>query len=200
MQPLTGIILAGGEGHRVGGDKANLMLRGKSLIDWVATCVRQVSDDLVIVVRRPEARFTGIEARLTVDRVSRAGSLAGVHAGLLEARYPWSLVVGCDMPFLNQNLLRYLISQTGDYDVVIPCIRGLLEPLHALYHKRCLPAIEDGLARGCLKITSFLADVRVRYVGEDEIDPFDPQHLSFFNINTLADWVLAQELLSEDRA
>jgi molybdopterin-guanine dinucleotide biosynthesis protein A len=79
-------------------------------------------------------------------------------------------------------------------DVVIPRVEGLTEPLHAIYSKRCLQPIARVLAAGDLKIIDFFTEVRVRYVEEQEIKLFDPQCLSFFNINTPADLEKARSL------
>jgi len=76
-----------------------------------------------------------------------AGPLAGLHAGLLTAKHSHSLVVACDMPFLNLKLLNYMVSLPLDYDVLIPKIGGWLEPLHAIYSRRCIEPIERRLHR-----------------------------------------------------
>jgi len=91
-------------------------------------------------------------------------------------------------------LLRYMILSSPGQDVVIPRVGGLTEPLHAIYSKRCLRPIERVLAAGGLKIVSFFPEVRVRYVEEQEISLFDPQCLSFFNINTPGDLEKARNL------
>ena len=73
------------------------------------------------------------------------------------------------------------------FDVVIPSMEGHLEPLHAVYSKECLPEIERILEDGLRSVNDLMPRVSVRYVGREEIERFDPEHLSFFNLNTETD-------------
>ena len=91
------------------------------------------------------------------------------------------------MPFLNTGLLQFMVDLASDFDVVVPRLDGRPEPLHAIYSKRCLEPIEGRLKRQDLKITLFFEEVRVAYVDEEDIDLFDPDRLSFFNVNTQED-------------
>jgi len=104
------------------------------------------------------------------------------------------------MPFLNVHLLRHMILLSQDFDVVIPRIQGKTEPLHALYSRACLSPIEDSFSRGGRRIIAFFSQVRIRYVAQSEIDAFDPEHLSFFNINTPDDLDLAQRSIQREAA
>ena len=194
MRVVSGIILAGGKSQRVGTDKALLELAGEPLIGWVLERLQRLSDDLIIVAK-DTAPYAQMAARPVTDVYPGQGALVGLHAGLRAARHPLALAVACDMPFLDLRLLRYMIVLGRDHDAVVPRIGGYPEPLHALYRvERCLPAIEQALDSGQFKMTSFFPDVRVRYVEEHEVDLFDPEHLSFFNLNTTEDWQRGQEL------
>ena len=101
------------------------------------------------------------------------------------------------MPFLNKSLLRYMIQLSADFDLVIPRWDGMVEPLHAVYSKGCLAAIESLVGKGTLSVNKLLTLVRTRYVETEEIDRLDPKHLSFFNVNTEADLNMARELAGE---
>jgi molybdopterin-guanine dinucleotide biosynthesis protein A len=104
------------------------------------------------------------------------------------------------MPFLNLDLLRYMVNIAPGFDVVIPRIGDQMEPLHAVYSKNCMGPMENLIKQGNLKITGFLDSVKVRYVGEEELDRFDPERLSFFNINTEADLERAGILAAQETA
>ena len=186
MLTISGIVLAGGQSSRLGTDKSFVTVKGKPLIEQIVAKLARLSDDVIIVTDSPE-RYNHLEARRVGDIYPGKGALGGVYSGLRAAANDYSLVVACDMPFLNLNLLRYMILLAREHDVVIPRIGGLLEPLHAVYSKSCLEPIERLLARGGLRIIDFFSEVQVRYVEEDEIDIFDPQHLSLFNVNTPSD-------------
>jgi molybdopterin-guanine dinucleotide biosynthesis protein A len=183
MLTLSGIVLAGGHSSRLGTDKAFVNVNGQSLIKQIVAKLNSLSDDLIIVTDSPE-KYNHLEARLVGDIYPGRGALGGIYSGLRAAANAYSLIVACDMPFLDLNLLRYMILLARGHDVVIPRIEGLTEPLHAIYSKSCLEPIDRLLAREGFKIIDFFPDVRVRYVEEGEVDIFDPQHLSFFNVNT----------------
>ena len=120
--------------------------------------------------------------------------MGGIYTGLTLSDSFYNLVVACDMPFLNQALLRYMIRLSANFDLVVLRLDSMVEPLHAIYSKDCLAPMEGLLGQGNLKVTDLFPVVRTRYVEAEEIDRFDPEHLSFFNINTEADLEMAREL------
>lgn len=90
-----------------------------------------------------------------------------------------------------------MIQLSANFDLVVPRWDGMVEPLHAVYSKNCLASIDSLLKRGILNIARLFSMVKVRYLETEDIDRFDPKHLSFFNINTEADLRRAKELASE---
>jgi molybdopterin-guanine dinucleotide biosynthesis protein A len=121
--------------------------------------------------------------------------LVALASGLSAATSELCLVVGCDMPFLSQTLLRWLIELSPGFDVVMPVNEGFMDPMHAVYRREpVLAAVERALARGDKRLTSYLPDVRVREVGADELRARDPELRSFFNINTPEDLERARAL------
>ncbi len=190
---LSGVVLAGGRSSRLGCDKALLELEGQPLVARTLDVLARLTDDLIVVTSLVPHLFP-VSARVVADRYVGAGVLAGVHAGLLAARGELAVVVACDMPFLNLDLLRHLISLAEEADVVVPRWTDV-EPLHAVYRPAtCLGPVESALARGERRIVSFYHEVGVRYVERAEIARFDPQGLSFFNVNTPDDWARARAL------
>ncbi len=183
MPQVSGIVLAGGRSRRLGTDKALVRVGGIRLIDRVLATLRQLTDDVVVVGGDP-ATCARPGVPVIPDRWPGMGPLGGIHSGLEAVRYGHALVVGCDMPFLDLRLLRYMILLSPGYDVVIPNLDGALEPLHAIYSKATLGPIEGLLRAGDLRIVHFLGRVRVRYVERAEVEVFDPRGLSFFNVNT----------------
>ena len=187
---VSGVILAGGVSRRLEKNKALERIGGKALIERVVDSLVPLTTEVLAVVARPE-QVTALRlpssVRVVSDRYPGGGSLGGIFTGLEASAEPWSLVVACDMPFLNRELLHHLMAQSSNVDAVIPCLGGQPEPLHALYSKACLAPMERMLRDGDLKIAPLFEAVRVRYVDEETIDRIDPRHLSFFNINTQAD-------------
>lgn len=138
-----------------------------------------------------------MEGKVIVDLYPGKGALGGIYTGLAAADTFYSLVVGCDMPFLNSALLHYLIELTPNFDVVVPRIDDMTEPLHSAYSKDCLASIKQLLHQDRLAISHLFSLVNTRYVGEDEIAKFDSEHLSFFNINTQGDLRKAKALIRQ---
>ncbi len=105
------------------------------------------------------------------------------------------------MPFLNTELLRYMIELSPDFDAVVPRLEeGMVEPLHAIYSKSCLGSIKTQLECNQLRVNFFLDTVCVRYVERAECQRLDPQLLSFFNVNYQADLDQAIGLAGETDA
>ena len=196
---ITGIILAGGRSRRLGRDKAVEPFGGQPLIGRVISLVQSLTDEIVVSVAdsaRAQALPLDEGHRVAVDIYPESGSLGGIYAGLNAARSEWGLVVACDMPFLNRQLFEYMITLRDGHDAVVPMPGDFPEPTHALYSRDCLPHIEARLRAGNLKISGFFDDVRVRYVGEDEVQRFDPDLNSFFNVNSPEDLEQALALMS----
>ncbi len=169
---------------------------GEILIEGIIRKLSQLSQEIIIVSDSP-SKYERFKVKLVEDVYPNRGALGGIYSGLREAGSFHSLVVACDMPFLNPSLLSYMLTLGTEYDVVLPRIGEYREALHTIYSKRCLLPMEEQLEEGRLKILAFLPQVSVRYVEEEEIDLHDPHHLSFFNINTLADLELARKIATK---
>jgi len=196
---MNSIVLAGGKGGRLGRDKTMEKIGGYAMLHRVLDCLTSICDEIIIVIAQAQSKPTlPVEAQVVVDLYPGKGSLGGIYTGLVASTSFHNLVVACDMPFLNPSLLRYLIEVSPDFDVIIPRNReGMLEPLHAIYSRDCIDPINLQLQQDVLKIDEFLGQVKVRYVEEEETGEFDPQHLSFFNINTPADLDKARAILEQ---
>lgn len=197
---VTGIILAGGLSRRLGRDKAVEPIDGQLLVGRVMDALAQIADELVVVVNTPQrGRELPLpdSAVVAVDIYPNAGSLGGIFTGLSSASNQWGIVVACDMPFLNLDLLSYLLSFRESHDAVVPVLDDRPEPTHAAYSKVCLSAIEARLEAGDLKIARFFDDVRVKYVSQRRVEKIDPERRSFFNVNTEEDLARAHLLAGE---
>lgn len=200
--PASGVVLAGGQSRRLGRDKRLEPVGGQPLIRRVIGRVEPVVDEIVVVVADPatgESLPLEGRHRRAQDRYPGKGSLGGIFSGVSAARQQWSVVVACDMPFLNLDLLRHMLSLREGVDAVVPVLDGRPEPTHALYSKECLPHIEERLKADDLKISRFYDQVRVEYVSEGDILKLDPDLLSFFNVNSPTDLEQALELVQQGR-
>jgi molybdopterin-guanine dinucleotide biosynthesis protein A len=197
---VSGVILAGGASRRMGRDKAFLQIAGRPLIARIALQMRTVCDEL-IVAANDTARYAPFADRCVPDVYPGVGTLGGIHAGLQAAACPLALVVACDMPFLKPELLAWFVdtaSKTngaGGADLLVLKHDQGVEPLHAVYRKSCLTAIEATIRSGERCAFAFYDQIRVRYVTPAEIAPLDPELRSFRNLNTPDQWL--QALVSE---
>ena len=194
---ISCIVLAGGKGLRLGRDKVAVTFGNRSLLQWVISCLTFLNSDIIIVTAEKEPLTQNIDypkLRTVSDIYPGRGPLGGIYTGLVASDSFCNLVVACDMPFLNQALLRYMMQGSANFDVVVPRLGDKFEALHAVYSKGCLAPIEYLLKQDNLKIIELFKLVKVRYVETEEIDRFDPNHLSFFNINTEADLKTAIKL------
>ena len=197
---ISCIVLAGGKGSRLGRDKNREIVGGSNLLQRVVFQLSSFSHDIIVVTARDKSLppFTGVPgSRIVTDAYPGEGTLVGLATGLAASNSHYNLVIACDMPFLNQALLRYMIGLSAGFDLVVPRVGNLLEPLHAVYARSCLAPIEGLLEQGNLRVDALFDLVNVRYVETEEIDRFDPQRLSFFNINTRADLEKARQLARE---
>ena len=186
---VTSIILAGGKNLRLGRNKALEVFNGKSLIEHVIERVEPLSDRIMIVASREKFKLpVSLEAEMLADLYHDKGPLGGIYTGQESSRSLYNIVVACDMPFLNAELLSYMLELSYNYDAVVPRLEeGMIEPLHAIYSRDCLDSMKTRLESNALKVHSFLETVRVRYIDRDESQKLDPQLLSFFNINHQSD-------------
>ena len=194
---MTSIILAGGRSSRFGYSKTFETLGGKSLIQWVIDRLTPLSEEILIVTaRRGDFAYSPSPMiKRVVDIYPGKGPLGGIYSGLATSSCSRAIVVACDMPFLSIALLGYMAQFSPAFDVVVPRIERMLEPLCAIYSKNCLVPIQRLLERNELRIRELFSAVRVKYVEEDDIDQFDSEHLSFLNINTKADLDEARRLV-----
>ena len=191
--PATCVILAGGKSRRMGMDKRFLEVGGQVMLARTIAVCETLFEDIMIVTAVPE---TPIETqhRVVHDIIPNCATLGGIYTGLSYASLDYCFVVACDMPWVQPDLVRFLVERVhepkeADYDVIIPKLQSGLQPTHAVYSKRCLPFLKEMLDRHDLKVQGLFDydNVVVRYVSNDEIRKFDPHGRAFANVNTPED-------------
>ena len=197
-EPLTVAVLVGGYGSRMGGvDKAALELNGKPLLDYVLAAVGPLAAETFVVAN--DDRLAG-DARFTVlrDPEEHAGVLPALLTALDAATSPLLLLLACDMPFVNRQVVEHLLALAADHDAVMPYVQSFPQAMHALYRvEPCRAAVRALLAdeSGGRRMISFLDDVNAIRIPEHEIRQIDPEIRSFFNVNTPYDLEAARHLL-----
>lgn len=197
---VTSVILAGGLNKRFGQNKALMTIGGQSMIERVIERLTPLTKRFLVVTGPdlPDLPLAG-RAEVIPDLYPGLGPLGGIYTGLEASESPLNILVACDMPFLNTELLNYMLGLSPEVDAVIPQLEnGMVEPLHAIYSRSCLPKMKELLDSHQLGVGPFLDNVRVRYVLPGESRKLDPELLSFFNINYPSDLDRAIALDSKD--
>ena len=197
---VIGAVLAGGRGRRIGGDKAALELEGKPLASYPVAALEAAGLDVVLSLRGGQDAPGGLGHLEAIhDHVEDSGPLAGLHSLLDWMPAEWLLVLSCDQPFVRVDLLQQLMSRSRDSeaDVILARTPERLHPIPGLYRKTCLPAVQLALDGGELRIRDLLKDLRVDELAGEELDSLDPEHVSFFNVNTPEDLANARRLAAK---
>ena len=186
----SAIILAGGRSSRMGQAKALLPFDGEPLITHIVRSLKDIFADVVVVLA-PGQDVPVLPVTFVRDEVAYQGPVSGIYHGLKAAKSDVSFVGSCDVPFLNRTLISYLCSQIRDHDVVVPYWEGRYHPLFAIYRKDVTSYLHAQLQRDELRPIFLFDKVRTRKIEEEEIRRFDPEGLSFLNMNTPEDYEAA---------
>jgi molybdopterin-guanine dinucleotide biosynthesis protein A len=192
-------IQAGGASSRMGQDKALLPFLGETLLARVMNRISPLGDEVLVTTNHPE-RFTDFGVSLVRDELPGKGALGGLYTALRAARYPLVIVVACDMPFVNAEILAEACDRilANEVDVLIPFTNEGYEPFHAVYRRdTCLPAVYAALQAGERRLISWFPQVEVLTLSGDEMLRYDPHQLAFWNVNTPDDLHRAEELAVE---
>jgi molybdopterin-guanine dinucleotide biosynthesis protein A len=204
MSDFILVVNAGGSSKRMHSQQKALLPvppHDQPLVDYIVSRLAPLSTSGVVVVandpavRRAVAGGHRPPVEVVPDLWPEAGAMGGIATGLSYCR-EWAIAAACDMPFVDPGLFELLCQFSGEldssgrrlWDAVVPRVRGYPQMLHTLYHVDALPIFRRLIQAGDLKLLNVLRDVRVRYVGEDELASIDPELRSFTNVNTLEEW------------
>lgn len=179
----AGFVLAGGGSTRMGHDKALLAAGGETLLDRVEKLVRGAAGSVTII--GPPARYASLGYPVVPDKIEACGPLGGVYTALDLTAADWNLIVACDMPDLTAGLLASLFraAESSSAAAIVPESAGGLDPLCAVYHRRCAAPALAALQRKIFKMHDFLSTLSM-----ERMAVADPGPLK--NLNTPADWTL----------
>ncbi len=175
-------ILAGGKSSRFGSNKAFAPFLGARIIDFVLDACKKSGTDIFIIANQKKYQNLGLP--VYPDIHEGLGPLAGIHSALKHARSDRVFVTACDMPLLNNRLIKWMFSLNRKEPVIVPEFDNRLQPLHAIYSKRLLPFIEQCLEKKRLSLHGLLNKLPCYVVHQNLILPFCPNGLCFANANT----------------
>lgn len=181
---ITGIILAGGKNSRMGTNKAFLEIDGTRLMDHILSVYREIFSETIIVTNDPLTYTKFRDTIVVTDIYKGKGSLGGIYTGLFYASNDYSFIAACDMPSLNKDFIRFMIGLIDHQDIIVPELPEGFQALHAIYSRRCLPAIKKMILSDKLKIAGLFKDMRSLKITDEKIQPFNTDGRLFQNINT----------------
>ncbi len=182
LENVTGVILLGGKSSRYGSNKALVQLGGVRLVDRVAGVMTSIFHRVILATNSPD-EYAYLQLPMVEDLIKGLGPMGGIYTGLMTMSDEAGFFVACDMPFLSESLIRHMVDVKDDFDAVVPRVDWMMEPLHALYLKKCLPVIQRAIENHHNQIAECFAGLRVRYMDEAELRLWDHDLRSFFNIN-----------------
>jgi molybdopterin-guanine dinucleotide biosynthesis protein A len=182
----------------MGADKAAMRLGGLTMLERVVAELRRGFDEVIVVAGAPAAEAASAlsagSARLLWDSAAFEGPVKALRLGLAATGAEVAFACACDLPFISAALAAELCTMAAGYNAAIPMVGGRLQVLHAAYQKSCLPALDAMIAQDQPRLQDLAPRLRARIVSEAEIRHYDPQLLSFFNVNTPAEYARAIEL------
>jgi molybdopterin-guanine dinucleotide biosynthesis protein A len=185
MTDFTVAINAGGKSTRMGTNKALADVGGQSVIARVLAAVAGLGQRETLLITNTPADYVFLGLPMHADIYPDSGSLGGIFTALSVSRSPYTLVIACDMPFVNSDLLRLMLARAGDgVDVVAPRVDGFPQALHALYSADCRAPIEASIRQGNLRIVPIIRGLRASYLDEAEYAAVDPDGTALMNVNT----------------
>lgn len=195
---ISGAILAGGRSTRMGSNKAFATLAGVRLIDRARHSVGRLAHDVMLVTNQlaPYADFPG---RVVIDNIPHRGPLCGLETALAHANHPIMFVMSVDSPFVERALVDFLAQYAPHYDAVYCMGPVKAEPLIGFYRYTCHAAIRQMQEEGVWQLFRLSHYANVRVVPYEEALKFDPNGVSFFNVNTPEDLKRAELLLHTRR-
>ncbi len=185
--------MAGGRSSRMKFNKAFAQVGGKPVIQIIIDKLQPIFQELMIISNEPQL-FTSFGLPIFQDVYPYLGPVGGIHSALVNASFDQMFILGCDMPFMNMQLVDYMLGKINNYDSVVPEIDSYLQPLAAVYNRSCLPIFSECLEHDKLKLTLIFSELNALVLKEDELQKFGRVREMFFNVNDPDALAEAQEI------
>lgn len=190
----SGVILAGGKSTRMKFNKAFAKLADQPVIEIILNKYKSFFTETIIISNEPEL-YTNLGFEVYPDVYPGLGPVAGIHSALYHASNDSVFIMGCDIPFMNMELVQFLLDCLEDYDCVVPALYQRLQPLSAVYSKKCLPVLTECLKHDKLKLVRLIREeLRTRVVHENQMEAFGNPREIFMNVNDQAALLIAQQI------
>lgn len=185
---MDALILAGGENKRLPFVKGFIEIKSRRIIEFHINLLDTIFDRIMISTNNPELFFY-LGVPMVGDVMKSRGPMTGILSGLVASEAPEIFVIACDMPFINAELIKYIMNKwTIRWDVAVPVYDKKPQPLFGIYSKRTAQTMEKNINQGKRSLRGFLSGLDVLYIEEEEVRAVDPTGRSFVNINTIEDY------------
>lgn len=183
-------ILAGGQSRRFGAEKANLPFGQSTLLETVVNRLREIRKEVppeseIMIVKKPESKVNVAGVKIIDDSSKEDGALIGVRTALTASAAGRCFIFACDTPFLSRKLICRMLNMDDSYDALVPIHKKGIEPLHAIYSRSCLKAIDLCIEMKSFSVHSMLKRVNTTFIRAEQF--CDPE-IAFMNINTIEDY------------
>lgn len=191
---VTGVILAGGQSRRMGGQpKGLLTLSGETLITRLVRRMRPLCKEIIVVTHEGPLYQPHLseDVRMVPDLTIQAGPLGGMEAALAQTNGSELWIVGCDMPYISADAARFMLQyMTGreELDAVLPSINGKLHPLHGIYRKRVEGTVQQLLKKRQLRVMGLFEHIRSAQIEEETFRQAGIDTNFVTNANTPDEW------------
>ncbi len=177
----------------MGIDKCTVLFHGKPLIYWPYKALRDITDEVILSVSKDKdasslKTFFGDGVKIVTDEQPDLGPISGLYSSFKKAKGEYIAVIACDSPLVKTELFIKLFEISGGADGAVPFVRGFFEPFHGVYKRiAMLNALEKVIEGGKTRPKDTYEYLDIVKLHEDEILVFDPELVSFLNINSFSD-------------
>ncbi len=183
---MTSIVLAGGENRRLPFIKSTVIVDGMSVFERILGVHRKIFKNIIVSTNNPALYFR-FGLKMVGDVIDERGPMTGIFSSMINSTDERFFVTACDMPFLNDELIQYMIDAESETDAVIPMCNGEPQPLLGMYSRRLIGQLNDSIIQGKKSMKRFVLEIDTHFISEEEVRKIDPEGRSFTNINTVDD-------------
>ena len=177
---LTAIILSGGKSSRMGEDKGLMTLDGKSMIQHVIDAIEPLVNEIIIISNSKEYKRLGYP--VYEDIIKEKGPLAGIYTGLCYSKNNTNIILSCDVPYINKQIISFLLDHSEGFDITIPEKNGKTHQLMGIFSGSCLTELKKLIDNDCLKLKTAFETLNLNVIDANQFDD-----KLFTNINTKSD-------------
>jgi molybdopterin-guanine dinucleotide biosynthesis protein A len=185
---ITGIILAGGQSKRMGTDKGLILLNGKPLISYAIDTLSGFCDEIIISAN--DDAYNSFGLKVVPDLMTGQGPMGGIYSCLKAVKTKYAIVLSCDMPFVDRQIIELLLTGQKHFQAVLPGYNNFMQPVCALYNSEILPLIEHHLFSGKLKLAGF-----VEMLNHKIVDISNEDEYKLLSINTKSELLKAERMI-----